>query len=133
MECLSRTLGVPHPLPNEVLHEIIAIFCGEYVDSLIASVYDPENEISDITQSSSSGAPDSEARALDEKSDPPEVNAIVSLLQVSYRVREMTLSISEEWTFQEEGVAGNYGRNLRGTELTYCLLTLLGYWSNRGP
>ncbi len=84
--------------PNEVLHEILALFCGEFIDSLIVSAYDPENEVTD-SNSDARGGDSLESTSPEtigtskEGSNPPEANAIVSLLQTSYRVREMTLSI----------------------------------------
>lgn len=63
-------------VPTELLHSIIAIACAEYIDELIM---ERPLEISLV-----GGTP---------SPDPLEENPVVSLLQVSSQVREITLDI----------------------------------------
>lgn len=78
-------------IPTELLGDIIAVVCGEYIDGLIMDseeAQNPESESSKI------------ARKSEFATDYPDVigpnalhdNPITALLQVSYQVREITLN-----------------------------------------
>lgn len=84
--------AIAPPLPTELLHNVIALCCGDYIDSLIFEAQDSQPRF-DLKKSLPSNGDASTDPIDTRESLLLKENPITAFLQVSYQVREITLSI----------------------------------------
>lgn len=84
----------PPRLPPEILLQIIAGLCGEYIDELIAEGH--ERRTSVWAGDTSDSEDDVQMEKQDVLPDSTENNPVVALLRSSYQLREVTLTVLSE-------------------------------------